>query len=145
MEIRRRGSGCSKRSNGCANNKLNAGGFRPAGDSFASHWGLKPLALPGEDWPAADGKPMLFVCQMNLTNAPVAPTLLNVVKLIAFFVKPELEQRQEESGNALSTLAPVDWVVRTYESLDGLAPQVAPAGAPSVRKGFECRWKEFED
>ncbi len=116
---------------------LNAGGFRPTGDPFASHFGLKPLALPGEEWPTQAGKPMLLVCQMNLTNAPAVPALLDGVKLITFFVMPGSEQWQEEGGS--------DWVIRTYASLDGLAPLTAPAGAPSVRKGFECGWQACDD
>ena len=112
---------------------LNAGGSRPTGDPFASHMGLRPLALPGEAWPSFEGEPLMLVCQMNLTNAPSVPELLKDVKLITFYANPETEEWPEEGGT--------EWVVRTYNSLDGLAPMTPPA----VRKGFECSWRDCED
>ena len=116
---------------------LNVGGSRPAGDPFASHFGLLPLAMPGETWPEFDGEPLMLVCQMNLTAAPSVPELLQGVKLITFFVNPETEEWPKEAGT--------DWVVRTYKSLDGLAPMTPPAGAPAARKGFEGSWRACDD
>ncbi len=83
-----------------------------------------------------DSKPLLFVCQLNLATAPAVPALLEDIKLITFFVKPELGTLSEEQGQ--------DWCVRAYKSLDGLVRIAAPSDAPKVKKGFECCWEKQE-
>lgn len=116
---------------------VQVGGFRPTGDPFATHFGMTPVGLAGEEWPVSDGKPMMFVCQLNLTNAPVVPPRLGDIKLITFFAEPETAQLNEENGH--------NWMLRAYKSLEGLAPLTPPAGAPKIRKGFECSWQESTD
>lgn len=116
---------------------LQVGGFRPTFDPAACNFGQSPLGLPGEEWPTWQSKPLLFVCQMNLATAPAVPPLLADIRLITFFVNPELGVLHQENG--------ADWRLRAYTSLEGLVPIVVPAGAPRVRKGFECRWVECED
>jgi len=115
---------------------LTVGGFRPTGDPFATHFGLTPLAFPGEEWPESNG-PMMFYCQLNLTNAPVIPPRLHDIQLITFFAEPEIASLDPENeGN---------WMLRGYKSLDGLAPLERPQSAPRLRKGFECKWEESTD
>lgn len=116
----------------CLASVVKVGGFRPTGDPFASHFGLKPLAMADEAWPTVGGKPMLFVCQLNLTKAPVIPKLLENVALITFFVDPDYGELARESGE--------DWQVRAYHSLDGLVPLDPPTGSPTLKRGFECSW-----
>src|ERR1039458_771125 len=116
---------------------LQVGGFRPTFDAAASNFGLAPLGLPGEEWPTWDARPLLFVCQMNLTTAPAVPPLLADIQLITFFVSLEFGTLSQENG--------ADWCLRCYRSLEGLARIPAPPDAPKVRKGFECRWEECED
>jgi hypothetical protein len=116
---------------------LNVGGFRPTGDPLASNFGLRPLGLPSEKWPEHNDKPLLFVCQMNLTAAPAVPALLADVQLITFFVKPKRGGLKKENGD--------DWLLRAYPSLEGLVPLVAPANAPALKRGFECLWEECDD
>jgi hypothetical protein len=116
---------------------LQIGGFRPTYDPTACNFGKSPLGLPGEEWPTWQSKPLLFVCQMNLVTAPAVPSLLADIRLITFFVNPELGVLHQENG--------ADWQLRAYTSLEGLVPIVVPAGAPKVGKGFECRWEECED
>jgi len=116
---------------------LQVGGFRPTFDAAASNFGLAPLGLPGEGWPACESKPLLFVCQMNLTTAPAVPPLLAGIQLVTFFIDPELRDLSQENGR--------NWVLRTYASLEVLARIAAPTDAPKVKKGFECRWEECED
>jgi uncharacterized protein YwqG len=116
---------------------LHVGGLRPTNDPLASHFGLTPMALPGEDWPVSGGKPLSFVCQGNLTAAPFVPDLLREVKLLTFFVKPKLGKLKKESG--------ADWVLRVYSSLEGLVPLAAPPKTPALKKGFECRWEKCLD
>jgi Domain of unknown function (DUF1963) len=116
---------------------LQLGGFTPTFKPTASNFGLRPLGLPGEKWPTWQSRPLLFVCQMNLTEAPVVPPLLEGIQLLTFFVDPGLENLELTNGG--------DWVVRTYTSLDGLVPIPVPAGAPKVKNGFECRWAACDD
>ena len=116
---------------------LQVGGFRPTFDPTASNFGMGPLGSPGEEWPAWESKPLLFVCQLNLTTAPAVPPLLADIQLITFFVNPEFGILSEDNGK--------DWRLRAYKSLEGLARIPAPSDAPKVKKGFECRWEECED
>jgi len=116
---------------------LQVGGYRPTFDPTASNFGLAPLGLPGQEWPTWESKPLLFVCQMNLATAPAVPPLLAGIQLITFFVNPELGTLSQENGK--------DWRLRAYPSLEGLARIAAPAVAPKLKKGFECRWEECED
>lgn len=116
---------------------LQVGGFRPTFDPAASNFGLAPLGLPGEEWPVWNSKPLLFVCQLNLTTAPAVPAQLEDIKLLTFFVSPEFGELSRENG--------ADWQLRTYKSLEGLARISALSSAPKVKKGFECRWEEIED
>jgi uncharacterized protein YwqG len=116
---------------------VNVGGFRPTGEPLATHFGMKPVGLTGEPWPEWNGKPLLFVCQLNLTAAPFVPSLLAEVKLLTFFIQPDLGTLAEENGS--------DWCLRAYPSLEDLAPLAPPSGATATRKGFECRWEEAKD
>jgi uncharacterized protein YwqG len=116
---------------------LHVGGFRPTLDPAASNFGMQPLVLPGEEWPAWEGKPLLFVCQMNLAAAPIVPELLAGIALLTFFINPDLGNLSEENGR--------DWRVRAYSSVEGMVPLAIPGDAPRARKGFECRWEEADD
>jgi hypothetical protein len=116
---------------------VQVGGFRPTLDPFATNFGMTALGMPGEAWPQSGGKPMMFVCQLNISNAPVIPSRLEDVQLITFFVVPETAALDEENGG--------NWCLRAYKSLDGLGPIVAPGDAPRIKKGFECRWEESSD
>jgi uncharacterized protein YwqG len=111
---------------------VKVGGFRPTGDPFATHFGLRPLSLPHESWPELNGAPMLFVCQLNLTAAPAVPDSLKDVALITFFVDPKHGNLAQENGK--------DWHLRVYHSLDGLVTLDPPANAPALKRGFECSW-----
>jgi hypothetical protein len=114
---------------------LHVGGLRPTGDPFASNFGLRPLGLPGEEWPE-DGKPLLFVCHMNLTAAPAVPPLLQDLKLITFFARTAVSALKKDNGDG--------WYLRAYKSLDNLAP-LTPHEKVRVKRGFECRWEECDD
>jgi len=116
---------------------LQVGGFRPAGDLFASNFGLKPLALPGEAWPRSGGEPMRFVCQLNVSVAPAVPESLSDIKLITFFVDRGMDNFSDENGD--------DWCLRAYKSLDGLVTLEAPKGTSNLKRGFECSWELRED
>jgi uncharacterized protein YwqG len=115
---------------------VHVGGFRPTGDPSASNFGLRALGAPGEEWPASDGKPLLFICQLNLTAAPVVPPLLQDIQLVTFFADPDAALGKENGE---------DWRVFAYKSLDGLTAMNRPGDAPAMKRGFECRWEVCED
>ena len=84
---------------------VQVGGFRPTLHPFSTNFGMKPLALAGEGWPESGGKPLLYVCQLNLTHAPAIPPRLADVKLITFFVEPETASLSEVTA-ATGSCAP---------------------------------------
>jgi hypothetical protein len=116
---------------------LHVGEFRPTGDPFSSNFGLRPLRADGEDWPAMNGEPLLFVCQLNLTAAPAVPPVLQDLALIAFFVDPARGDLAKQNG--------VDWCLRANSSLHGLVAMTPPANVASLKPGFECRWEALDD
>lgn len=116
---------------------VHVGGFRPTNDPLASNFGLYAAGPPGQEWPASGGRRMLFVCQLNLTAAPVVPPLLADLRLIVFFLDPDARQLARENGK--------DWRLLAYPSLQGLVPLARPEGAPVLHKGFECRWEAADD
>ena len=126
-------------------NKLNTrktsvvrvGGFRPTGDPLASHFGLRPVAAPGENWPACGDQPLQFICQLNLTAAPARPSILQDIHLVTFFVHTGDVKLGRENGE--------NWRLRTYKSLDGLTALHRPSDAAALKRGFECRWEALED
>jgi uncharacterized protein YwqG len=116
---------------------VHVGGFRPTGDPLASNFGLRPLGTEGEAWPTRNGKPLLYVCQLNLSAAPFIPALLQDIALITFFGAPEPGELAKQNGS--------DWCLRAYPSLSGLVAIAPPGNAPALKRGFECRWEECDD
>lgn len=124
---------------------LEVGGFRPTLLPSASHFGLRPLALPSEGWPCnASGEPLQFICQLNLTQAPFAPEVLADIALITFFV--------DTPSRFIALDSPEDsWCIRAYASTEGLKPLELPVFKLSKgdlwlgSKGFECQWLEVTD
>ena len=115
---------------------LTIGGFRPVEDPLATHFGLTPVALPGESWPVSAGKPLFFVCQLNLTECPFVPEVVSDIRLLTFFVDMEAGEYDEENGS--------NWIVRTYSRLDDLTPLNIPENS-TFKRGFQCRWELVED
>jgi uncharacterized protein YwqG len=116
---------------------VNVGGFRPTGELLASNFGLQPVGLPGDEWPTFKGKPLLFVCQLNLTTAPTVPAVLGDIKVITFFINADLGSLGEENGQG--------WSLRAYNITDGLVPLTCPLNTPKVKCGFECQWEGCDD
>lgn len=125
------------------------GGVRPSQDPLASWFGRVRVGLPGEDWPATDGAPMLALAQLNLRELPCPPPqALADVALLTLFVGPWQLPVDQPNG--------VNWALRAYPSLDGLVPLAEPpparAGDPKLRKGQDLtlrplpiRWQQHLD
>lgn len=116
---------------------LEVGGFRPQGSPTASHIGLSPVMRADETWPYdSEDRPMQFVAQINLTEAPFLPEILQDIALLTVFVGERCIQQDFRPGS---------WELRAYMSLDGLLPVSAPSQPWHWIKGFECQWRQIED
>jgi hypothetical protein len=91
--------------------RIIVGGFRPPEAPDGSWFGRVRLAMPDEEWPADRGKPMLPLCQLNLTEMPFVPPNLNDVCLITVFISAISLSADAENGDG--------WQLRAYPSLDG--------------------------
>ncbi len=95
---------------------LELGGSDLGSKPSASHFGLTPLGLPGEGYPLnASGLPLQLICQLNLSDAPFVPGVLENLKVLTFFVDAPERFRDPASDRA-------SWCVRGYTTLEGLVP-----------------------
>jgi uncharacterized protein DUF1963 len=92
--------------------------------------------LPEESWPHVGERPLFFVCQLNLTEAPFVPQRLRDVALITVFLDMKARRLGRENGDG--------WLVREYRDLDRLCPLIVPSGA-TVPRGFEVRYDLVSD
>jgi len=114
---------------------ITIGGFRPTLDPYASHFGLPPLSLPDEGWPEHDGRPLFFICQLNLTQSPHVPEPLSGLALLTVFIDSKSRLGQQNGDG---------WLLREYSSLANLSPLAIPEGTTFYR-GFEVRFDEADD
>ncbi len=119
---------------------------------FASNFGLKLVAKPNESWPECDFvtqqdrnreafftgkqappdiKPLFFLCQINLTEAPYVPDNLKDIEIITIFINPNF-------------IDSYPYVVRAYKSLDGLVPVSIPKEC-TFEEGYQISWELAED
>lgn len=103
--------------------------------SFGSWLGHVGVSLPGEGWPLCDGRPMLPLCQFNLTEIPYRPDSLADVALIAVFLSPE--------DLPLSTANGDQWLLRAYPALEDLVPLARPDERFAI-KAQPVRWELVE-
>ena len=91
---------------------------------------------------------MLALLQLNVAELPVTPTALDGVALLTLFIGPRELPNRSPNGE--------QWCLRTYASLDDLAPLEEPpaarAGDPRLPKGaatayhpFGVRWSAIDD
>lgn len=110
---------------------LEIGGFRPTNDPAASWFGKINLAAPGESWPHQDGKPMLPLAQINLTELPFRPHRLEDIDFITIFIGPEnLPELEDQNGK--------NWVLRAYKNIQNLVPLEQPVISSHI-KAFQMR------
>jgi hypothetical protein len=104
---------------------LDIGGFRPPEDPRASWFGRVNLGAAGEAWPMSNGKPMLALGQVNLTEMPFRPPRLDDIAFLTIFVGPDELPNSEPNGSK--------WCLRTYASLANLIPLPPPAVRSPVK------------
>jgi uncharacterized protein YwqG len=115
---------------------MEIGGFRPSDDLTASWFGRVNLGAIGESWPLQDGRPMLALAQVNLTELPFRPPGLDDIDFITIFVGPEkLPVLQERNGS--------HWVLKTYKKVEDIVRLEKP-NSPSSIKPFQMRPKVVE-
>ncbi|MHC5082636.1 MAG: DUF1963 domain-containing protein [Planctomycetota bacterium] len=110
------------------------GGFRPSDEPATSWFGNVLLAAPGQTWPEHKGKPLCPLIQINLNEVPLKPSRLNNFELITVFMDKDIP---------FDTPNGQRWLVRAYESLDGLVSLEKPAGEFPI-KAFPIRWEKGE-
>jgi len=98
------------------------GGFRPPEDPRTSWLGQVVLGKPGEAWPVSEGRPTLGVCQIAVNELPSVPAALEGVAFAALFV--DLLGLPDGTPNGDG------WELRTYATLEELAPLTAPEREP---------------
>ena len=110
------------------------GGFRPTEEPITSWFGGGFVALPDEDWPSNENGLMIPLLQVRADELPHKPAALNDIALLNVFMDckehPMTHETGGENGNG--------WLIRTYESLDGLVP--IERGEPTFVKPFQIKW-----
>lgn len=117
------------------------GGFRPKdkNDRLTSWWGGNFLGLENEPIPIceASGKTMSPVFQVRIDELPFVPNALKNVALLTLWFDMETEHIWE-------TQSGVGFVIRTYESLDGLVPIGQGYREHPTFPTFPIKWHGFE-
>ncbi len=112
------------------------GGFRPSADPFASWFGKVNVAASGEDWPTSAGRPMMPLCQFNMTEVPFVPESLSDVAFLAVFIDQEKLPSNNPNGDG--------WLLRAYPTLDGLVALALPADQGYLQP-LPIRWELIEE
>jgi hypothetical protein len=115
--------------------RIVAGGFRPPDSSQDSWFGRVALAGPDEEWPYHQTRPMLPLCQLNLTEMPFVSPSLRDLSLITVFISSVSLPIDTENGDG--------WRLRSYPSFKGLVEIEAPEHDRLIRP-FPVRWELIE-
>jgi hypothetical protein len=110
------------------------GGFRPPDDPRTSWFGGRGVGMPGEQLPTYQGEEMFPLLQINVTELPVVPPVLEGVELLVLFINRDIPFDQPHGEG---------WLIREYRSLDSLVALPAPEAKPPVR-AFPIRWTRVE-
>ena len=90
---------------------MEIGGFQPSESPFTSWFGHAAFALPGELWPQANGRPMLALCQLNVSELPFRPPRFEDFEFITVFI--DRDEFPDQNAN---------WCLRAYKDLSQLIP-----------------------
>lgn len=96
----------------------------------ASVFGAVRMALPTEEWPDCEGLPMMGLCQLNLTELPWKPEILDGVEFLTIFQPGDPFDVDIEETNGRG------WLLRAYSSLADLV-EVHPPDVPAYHDGLE--------
>jgi hypothetical protein len=110
------------------------GGFRPP-ERLDASFGRVRLARVDERWPMHTGKPMIPLCQLNLTEAPYVPANLKDIALLTIFIAADAFPVDTPNGDG--------WELRAYSSLEGLTELVEPDHGSGLRP-LPIRWELIE-
>ena len=97
---------------------MQVGGFRPPDDPMSSWFGRVAFGLPSESWPQSGGKPMLPLCQLNLTELPFRPPRMDDLDFVAVFLAQDVLPDDQPNGEG--------WCLRAYPDIRALRPLEAP-------------------
>lgn len=111
--------------------------MRPPESPLASWFGNVLVGGPGESWPVDRGRPMMPLCQLNLTEAPFRPEVLADVALLTVFIDAEELPASTPNGNG--------WLLRAYPSLDNLVVLSKPTDVNGGVKPYAVRWELVEE
>ena len=111
------------------------GGFRPPDDPCSSWFG-RGVCRPDEGLPEYDGKPMLPLLQINVSELPFVPPQLHDVSLLVLFFQHDDYPFDKPHGEG--------WLIREYISLEGLQP-LPVSDLPPLAKPFPIKWSLIED
>ena len=123
--------------------QLEVGGFRPSERPEASSFGRVTLARPGEAWPIWQDRPLLPLCQLNISEAPFAPENIRDLSLIAVFVAKDFYDVDTLDTRLANDGSDHPWCIRAYARLDGLVTLTIPEFDSPIRP-FEARWRDIE-
>jgi uncharacterized protein YwqG len=112
------------------------GGFRPPEQPEVSWFGRVHLAQAHESWPMHAGKPMIPLCQLNLTEAPYVPPNLKDIALLTIFISADTLPLDTPKGEG--------WELRAYASLENLTEIAEPDHGSRIRP-FPIRWELIEE
>lgn len=118
--------------------KAIVGGMKPPEDPFMSWFGQVRVGHPSEEWPRFDGKPLMPLCQLNLTEAPHKPDSLSDIALISVFIAGD------DGGLPSNTPNGEHWELRAYTSLDGLV-EIPPPNRKWPIRTLPIRWELIDE
>ncbi|MEX1015615.1 MAG: DUF1963 domain-containing protein [Phycisphaeraceae bacterium] len=101
----------------------------------ASWFGRVNVALPDETWPHWNDRPLWPLCQLNLTELPWRPSVLDDLEMITLFVDDDHPQMDEPNGSS--------WVLRAYPRLASLQSVNPPNfHEPPPMRAMSIQWSE---
>lgn len=123
--------------------QFQVGGFKPQESLTASWIGEVTVGKKGESWPEYNGKPMIPICQLNLTELPTKPENLKDIDVITLFIDPNQVPDNQPNGQG--------WLMRTYADVKSLHKIEKPTIHSSIKpfqlkpiiveKDFPC-WED---
>jgi hypothetical protein len=109
------------------------GGFRPDPHGIRSWFGGNFHMMADEPWPKHNSKDMIPVIQIRVDELPVVPPQIASFALVTLFVSQGHLPIDFPSENGEG------WLIRTYNSLDGMIPKAPPVPF-SIPRSFQIRW-----